>query len=117
MTRWTMALIGMGLSTLSQATAETHRFKPEVGYPTYTVREPVLRVAPGDTVELKLTLENLSDSDTVDSISFSDDLDATLSGLEASGATSNTGGSSRSRPRTPPTPRAGSTRTGSPART
>lgn len=33
------------------AFAETHKFKPEVGYQTYKVREPVLRVAPGDVVE------------------------------------------------------------------
>ena len=33
------------------AGAETHKFKPEVGYQTYKVREPVLRIAPGDIVE------------------------------------------------------------------
>jgi len=31
--------------------AETHRFHPEVGYQTYKVREPVLRVRPGDIAE------------------------------------------------------------------
>lgn len=33
------------------ASAETHKFTPEVGYQTYKVRDPVLRVAPGDVVE------------------------------------------------------------------
>jgi len=31
--------------------AEMHRFHPEVGYQTYKVREPVLRVRPGDIAE------------------------------------------------------------------
>jgi acetamidase/formamidase len=31
--------------------AQTHRFKPTVGYPTFAKREPVLRIKPGDTVE------------------------------------------------------------------
>jgi acetamidase/formamidase len=31
--------------------AETHRFVPTVGHQTYAVRDPVLRVAPGDIVE------------------------------------------------------------------
>lgn len=33
------------------ALAETHRFKPTRGYPTFAKREPVLRVKPGDIVE------------------------------------------------------------------
>ncbi len=33
------------------ARAETHRFKPRVGYPTFARREPVLRIKPGDIVE------------------------------------------------------------------
>lgn len=33
------------------ANAETHRFVPKVGYPTFAKREPVLRVKPGDIVE------------------------------------------------------------------
>jgi acetamidase/formamidase len=33
------------------ATAEVHRFKPSQGYQTYAVREPVLRINPGDTIE------------------------------------------------------------------
>jgi acetamidase/formamidase len=33
------------------APAEVHHFKPKRGYLTYAVREPVLRVHPGDTVE------------------------------------------------------------------
>ena len=32
-------------------TAEVHRFKPSQGYQTYAVREPVLRINPGDTLE------------------------------------------------------------------
>lgn len=44
-------------------------------------------VAPGGTTTLKFTLENLSDSVTVDEIAFSDDLDAALSGLLATGTT------------------------------
>jgi acetamidase/formamidase/creatinine amidohydrolase/Fe(II)-dependent formamide hydrolase-like protein len=31
--------------------AETHHFKPTVGYPTFAVRPPVLTVKPGDVVE------------------------------------------------------------------
>ena len=30
---------------------EVHRFKPVQGYQTYAVREPVLRIKPGDTIE------------------------------------------------------------------
>lgn len=33
------------------ARAETHQFKPTVGVRTFAVREPVLRVKPGDIVE------------------------------------------------------------------
>src|SRR4029077_9541236 len=33
------------------AHAETHRFRPTRGYTTYAVREPVLRIKPGDIVE------------------------------------------------------------------
>ena len=33
------------------AWAQTHRFKPTVGYQTYKVRDPVLYIRPGDTVE------------------------------------------------------------------
>ena len=33
------------------APAETHRFRPTVGYPTFAVRPPVLTVKPGDVVE------------------------------------------------------------------
>jgi amidase len=34
----------------SPGVAEVHRFKPEKGFQTYAVREPVLRVKPGDTI-------------------------------------------------------------------
>lgn len=33
------------------AVAETHKFEPTVGYQTYKVREPVLRISPGDVLE------------------------------------------------------------------
>jgi amidase len=33
------------------AEAKTHRFKPQKGVPTFAVREPVLRIQPGDIVE------------------------------------------------------------------
>ena len=39
------------LLSASVASAETHRFKPTVGYPTFAVRPPVLTVKPGDVVE------------------------------------------------------------------
>jgi amidase len=39
------------LAALSSASAETHRLRPSVGYPTFAVREPVLTVKPGDVVE------------------------------------------------------------------
>src|SRR5262245_29965033 len=45
-----LALILTSLSTLG-VIAETHRFTPKVGYPTFAKREPVLRVKPGDIVE------------------------------------------------------------------
>lgn len=39
------------LATQARAYAETVRFKPKAGFQTYAVREPVLRVRPGDVVE------------------------------------------------------------------
>src|SRR5262249_54052017 len=45
-----LALILMSLSTLG-VVAETRRFTPKVGYPTFAKREPVLRIKPGDIVE------------------------------------------------------------------
>jgi acetamidase/formamidase/creatinine amidohydrolase/Fe(II)-dependent formamide hydrolase-like protein len=44
------ALYGL-LLVASAASAETHRLKPTVGYPTFAVRPPVLTVKPGDVVE------------------------------------------------------------------
>ena len=42
----------LSLSLLvSGAQAETHKFKPTKGYRTFAVRDPVLRIKPGDTVE------------------------------------------------------------------
>ncbi|MCA1780298.1 MAG: hypothetical protein LC637_13235, partial [Xanthomonadaceae bacterium] len=40
---------------------------------------------PGDTVTLEVTLDNLDDASAVSDISFSDDLEAVLSGLQATG--------------------------------
>lgn len=37
--------------SVSQTFAQTHRFTPKIGYPTFAKREPVLRIKPGDTVE------------------------------------------------------------------
>ncbi len=31
--------------------AETHKYKPTAGVPTFAVRPPVLTIKPGDTVE------------------------------------------------------------------
>ena len=36
---------------VSPAFAQTHKFTPKVGYPTFAKRDPVLRIKPGDTVE------------------------------------------------------------------
>ena len=44
-------MILLVFGSASSIEAETHRFHPEVGYQTYKVREPVLRVRPGDIVE------------------------------------------------------------------
>jgi amidase len=44
------ALCGLTLAA-SMAGAETHRFKPTVGHPTFAVRPPVLTVKPGDVLE------------------------------------------------------------------
>lgn len=45
--------LGLLLCAFAEAggVAEVHRFKPTQGHQTYAVREPVLRVNPGDTVE------------------------------------------------------------------
>ena len=45
------ALVLLCLLFHAAALAETIRFKPTVGHNTYAVREPVLRIKPGDTVE------------------------------------------------------------------
>ena len=41
----------LSISATTAAAAEVHHFKPTKGYLTYAVREPVLRINPGDTVE------------------------------------------------------------------
>ena len=47
---WVILLV---VGSASSVAAETHRFDPELGYQTYKVREPVLRVQPGDIVETR----------------------------------------------------------------
>ena len=49
-TRISLAVIAL-FWVAGPACAETHRFKPTKGYQTYAVREPVLRVRPGDIIE------------------------------------------------------------------
>jgi acetamidase/formamidase len=44
-------ILAVALLTPRLAPAETHRFRPAVGYPTFAVRPPVLTVKPGDVVE------------------------------------------------------------------
>ena len=46
-------------------------------------------VAPGDTVSLKFTLTNLSATNAASGIAFSDDLNTVLTGLQATGASTN----------------------------
>jgi acetamidase/formamidase len=41
----------LSLLGATEATAKTHRFKATKGYQTYAVREPVLRIQPGDILE------------------------------------------------------------------
>src|SRR5918996_3068627 len=45
--------LGLGVLVLSAMpiSAETHKFKPTAGVPTFAVRPPVLTIRPGDTVE------------------------------------------------------------------
>jgi amidase len=38
-------------ATAAPGQAETHRFTPKIGYPTFAVRTPVLTVRPGDVLE------------------------------------------------------------------
>jgi amidase len=47
------AMLSLLVATFMSASgaAEVHRFKPSQGYQTYAVREPVLRVNPGDRLE------------------------------------------------------------------
>src|SRR5262245_29186575 len=49
MIRLHVALLFFAATSL--ASAETHRFVPTAGVPTFARREPVLRVKPGDIVE------------------------------------------------------------------
>src|SRR5207247_5290283 len=45
-----LLLIALVLTPVSTV-AETHRFKPTVGHPTFAARPPVLTVKPGDVLE------------------------------------------------------------------
>lgn len=47
----TVSLIFLAALTVLAGSAEVHRFKPSQGHHTYAVREPVLRINPGDTLE------------------------------------------------------------------
>ena len=51
MTRTILALVAAVLAAVGSASAETRTFAPAHGYQTYAVREPVLRVKPGDVLE------------------------------------------------------------------
>ena len=44
-------VFGAGLALAPHALAETHRWKPSVGHPTFAVRPPVLTLKPGDVLE------------------------------------------------------------------
>ncbi len=46
-----LIFILLWVSADSAVMSETHRFKPTMGCQTYAVREPVLRIRPGDTIE------------------------------------------------------------------
>ena len=45
-----LALVVLSLPA-TDAEAEVHRFTPTAGVPTFAVRDPVLRIKPGDVVE------------------------------------------------------------------
>jgi acetamidase/formamidase len=47
----TCLLLALPLLMATDAAAETHRFTPTHGVPTFAVRDPVLRIRPGDIVE------------------------------------------------------------------
>jgi acetamidase/formamidase len=47
------AIALMSLLPALPALAETHRFEPTAGVPTFAVRPPVLRIKPGDVVETR----------------------------------------------------------------
>jgi amidase len=52
MRAWWMFVVAGILAALPRpASAETHRFKPTAGVPTFAVRPPVLTIKPGDIVE------------------------------------------------------------------
>lgn len=51
MSCWSVVGVVLLLATAERAGAETHRFKPTQAFQTYAVREPVLRIKPGDIVE------------------------------------------------------------------
>ena len=53
---WSLALAAM-LASAATAEADTIKFEPRAGVPTFAVREPVLRLKPGDVVETRTLSE------------------------------------------------------------
>jgi acetamidase/formamidase len=53
--RWSHLILSIlaGAALAAPATADTKKFVPTSGHPTFAVREPVLRVKPGDIVETR----------------------------------------------------------------
>src|SRR3954468_1707489 len=47
----TALIAAVALTLPAAALAETHKFKPAAGVPTFAVRAPILTIKPGDTVE------------------------------------------------------------------
>lgn len=58
-----VGMVSATIVTLSSLSAETHKFDPSVGHQTYMVREPVLTVRPGDSVETRTLHSGLFDGD------------------------------------------------------
>jgi acetamidase/formamidase len=48
-----LAAVALAVASANPVAAETHRFEPKAGVQTFAVREPVLRVKPGDIVETR----------------------------------------------------------------
>ena len=48
-----LALVLCAPGLARTVSADTHKYEPKAGVPTFAVREPVLRVKPGDIVETR----------------------------------------------------------------